>query len=106
MSLEKVISHDHSITESGHIQVRRITRIMEDGKDISKTYHRHVLSPGDDVEGQDERSKVIAQAVWTPEVVGTHRAMVAEAGRHAAASGERRAAIPEKKKRVPERRKS
>jgi len=29
--LEKAISFDHSITELGHIQVRKIIRIMEDG---------------------------------------------------------------------------
>lgn len=74
--LEKNIFYDHSITELGHIQVRRITRIMEDGKEIGKTYHRHVLSPGDDVKNQDERSKKIAQAIWTPEVVAAYEAMI------------------------------
>ncbi len=77
--LGKQISYDHSITELGHIQVRKISRIMEDGKEISKTYHRHVLSPGDDVKDQDERSKMIAQAIWTPEVVDAYKAMIAGA---------------------------
>ena len=76
--LEKQISYDHSITESGHIQVRQITRVMEDGKEISKTYHRHVLSPGDDTKNQDERSKQIAKAIWMPEVVAAYKAMIAE----------------------------
>lgn len=70
--LEKQISYDHSITELGHIQVRQITRIMEDGKEIGKSYHRHVLSPGDDVRNQDERSKQIAGAIWTPEVIAAY----------------------------------
>ena len=78
MALKKAISYDHSITELGHVQVRQITRIMENGKEISKTYHRHVLSPGDDVNGQDERSKRVAQAIWTPEVVEAYKVMVAE----------------------------
>lgn len=77
--LEKRISYDHSITELGHIQVRQITRIIEDGKEISKAYHRHVLSPGDNVEDQDERSKKIAQAIWTPEVIKKYKDMVKEA---------------------------
>ena len=77
--LEKRISYDHSITELGHIQVRRITRIVEDGKELSKAYHRHVLSPGDSVKGQDERSKKIAKAIWTPKVIETYKAMVAKA---------------------------
>lgn len=76
--LKKQISYDHSITELGQIQVRRITRIMEDGKEIGKTYHRHVLSPGDDTENRDDRSKLIAQAIWTPEVAAAYKAMIAE----------------------------
>ena len=71
--LEKQITYDHSITEFGHIQVRQITRIMEDGKEISKTYHRHVLCPGDDLTGQDERAVAIAKAVWTPEVIEEYK---------------------------------
>ena len=76
--LKKRIVYDHSITEWGHIQVRRITRIMEDGKEISKTYHRHVLSPGDNTDNQDERSKKIAKAVWTPKVIATYKKMIAK----------------------------
>ena len=77
--LEKQISFDHSVTEFGHIQVRCITRIIEDGKEISKAYHRHVLSPGDNVDAQDDRSKLIAQAIWTPKVIAIYKAKVAEA---------------------------
>jgi hypothetical protein len=74
--IEKQISYDHSITELGHIQVRKIIRILEDGKEIAKTYHRHVVSPGDDVEGQDEITKKIAQAIHTPKVIAAYRARV------------------------------
>ncbi len=70
--LSKVISFDHSITERGHIQVRKITRIMEDGKEISKAYRRHVVSPGDDYSGQDDRTKKLAKAIHTPEVIAAY----------------------------------
>lgn len=76
--LEKRISYDGSWTEWGHIQVRQITRILEDGKEISKTYHRHVLSPGDDIKNEDEVSKKVAQAIWTPEVIAAYKEMVKE----------------------------
>jgi hypothetical protein len=33
------------------------------------TYHRHVLEPGDDVTGQDERVIAIATAVWTKQLI-------------------------------------
>jgi hypothetical protein len=73
--LEKQIIIDQiEVLESDHIQVRQATRIMEDGRELSKSYHRHVLSPGDPLEGQDERVQAVAQAVWTDEVVDAYRA--------------------------------
>lgn len=52
------------VTENNTIQVRTATRIIEDGKTITKTYHRHCLSPGDDLSGQDPRVAAIAHAAW------------------------------------------
>lgn len=65
--LKKVISYDHNITEDGQIQVRQITRIMEDDIELAKTYHRHVINPGDNVDKEDERTKKIAQVIHTKE---------------------------------------
>ena len=77
MSLEKLVVIDQiEVTESGHIQVRQATKIMEDGKELSKSYHRHVLSPGDSLEGQDERVQRIAKAVWTPEIIAAYKAQI------------------------------
>lgn len=72
--LEKISVIDQiEVTELGHVQVRRADKIFEDGKEISKTYHRHVLSPGDDLTGQDDRVQAIARAVWTPEVIAKYK---------------------------------
>jgi len=76
--LEKnVIVDQIEVTELGHVQVRQATKIIEDGKEISKSYHRHVLSPGDSLEGQDEKVQRIAKAAWTPEVVAAYKAQAA-----------------------------
>jgi hypothetical protein len=75
---EKVITWDNSITEWGHVQVRRITRIFEDGKEVSKTYHRHVISPGDDITNEDVLSKLTAQAIHVPEIIAAYRAKITE----------------------------
>ena len=75
--LEKKITYDHNITELRNIQVRRITRIMEDGVEISKSYHRDNLSPGDSVMGQDEVSIAISQVLWTPEVIASYKEVIA-----------------------------
>lgn len=75
--IKKQISYDHGpITGLAQIHVRQITRIIEDGKEISTIYHRHVLNPGDDLKEQDERSKQIAQAIWTPKVIAAYKAKI------------------------------
>ena len=76
MALTKQITYDHSITELGHIQVRRITRIIENGDEISKAYHRHVVNPGDDYTNQDKRTQILAEAIHTSEVIRVYKAYI------------------------------
>ena len=74
MALTKeIIVSAIEVTESGYVQVRTSTRVMEDGAMIGETYHRHVVSPGDDTEGQDERVKAVCKAVHTPQVVKEYK---------------------------------
>lgn len=73
MAIEKVSVIDSvTVNETGHLEVRRADKIMEDGVEISKSYHRHVLTPGDDLEGQDAGVVKIANAVWTPELIAAY----------------------------------
>jgi len=55
----------------GQIQVRTDTVIEKDGVEISRTYHRHVLAPGDDISKQDQRVKDVAAVVHTDECKAT-----------------------------------
>jgi urease accessory protein UreE len=59
---------------AGQIQVRRRDQILKDGVEIAATYHRHVLSPGDDLTNEDPRVVAIAEATWTPEVIEAYQA--------------------------------
>jgi hypothetical protein len=78
MALEKFTSVDLiEVIENGIIQVRTKTAIMEDGKQISGTFHRHVVAPGDDYAGEDARVKAICAATHTPEVVAAYMALLA-----------------------------
>ena len=80
MSLEKVISVDLiEVIENGCIQVRTKTAIMEDGKQISGAFHRHVVAPGDDYSGEDARVKAICAATHTAAVVADYKATQAVA---------------------------
>ena len=79
MSLEKMTVVDLvEVTRNGHIQVRKATLILEDGVEIGKTYHRHVISPGDDFSQEDEKVKKIVQVVQTKDVVSEYRAKIKE----------------------------
>jgi archaellum component FlaF (FlaF/FlaG flagellin family) len=75
MALEKQIVVDLiEILENGSVQVRTKTAIMEDGKQISGNFHRHVVAPGDDYSGEADRVKAICAATHTPEVIAAYQA--------------------------------
>ena len=74
MALKKQTSIDKiEVLEDGQIQVRQITRIVEDGTELSAAYHRWVLNPGDDTSEQDAKVVAIANAVWTEDVVAAYQ---------------------------------
>ena len=90
MALNKTVVVDRiEVLEMGQIQVRTATIVAEDGVELSRSYHRHVLEPGADLTGQADRVQGVANATWTAEVVTAWDAFVAEiAAAQAAASGE------------------
>ena len=57
-----------------HIQVRTATIIERDGVEISRSFHRHVISPLDDVSSQSAEVQAIAAAVHTDEVRAAYQA--------------------------------
>jgi len=64
------------VLEMGQVQVRTATRVLEDGEVLSSAFHRHVLSPNDDLTDQDPKVVAIANAVWTDEVVTAYNDMI------------------------------
>jgi DNA-binding transcriptional LysR family regulator len=58
-----------TVTENGIVLYREATRILEDGVELSKTYHRSSLVPGQDLTGIPANVVAICNAAWTPEVV-------------------------------------
>lgn len=65
------------VVENGSIQVRTATVIEKDGVELTRTYHRHVKHPGQDVSNEDPRVQAIANAVWTSEVVEAYQQLIA-----------------------------
>ena len=52
--------------------VAAVNAIMEDGKQISGQFHRHVVAPGADVSAEDAKVQAIAASIHTPEVIAAY----------------------------------
>lgn len=66
MALSEQNEFQTTVLADGQLEVRKATIIMRDGEEISKTYHRHVVDVGDDVESEDQSVKDIAGVIHTP----------------------------------------
>ena len=86
MALSKTTVVDKiEVLEKGQVQVRTATRVMEDGVELSSSFHRHVIDPstktGDtwadtDISGEDARVQAIATATWTSAVKTAYQEMI------------------------------
>jgi len=93
MALSKVTVVDKiEALEKGSVQVRTATRVLEDGVELSSSFHRHVIDPqvrsgyekdvsagtwaATDVTGEDARVAAICTASWTAEVIAAYKAQV------------------------------
>ena len=75
MSLTKTTNVDQiTVTENGIGLYREATRIMEDGKQLSQTYHRTSLTPAQDLTGIPANVVAICNAAWTEAVVSAYQA--------------------------------
>ena len=62
------------VVENGTVQVRTATRIMEDGKVLSQSFHRHCVTPGQDYSQEDAKVQALCAAVHTPECIAAYQA--------------------------------
>ena len=77
MALIKTTNVDQiTVTENGIVLYREATRVMEDDNQISKTFHRTSLTPGQDLAGVPESVAAICNTAWTPEVIAAYQAQL------------------------------
>ena len=70
MSIDKTTEIDQiEVVRTGHVQVREATVITENGQQISRTFHRNIFYPGQDVSDQPQKVQDICNVAWTPEVI-------------------------------------
>jgi hypothetical protein len=77
MSIIKTTNVDQiTVTENGIVLYREATRIMENDVEISKTFHRTSLTPGQDLTGVPDSVVAICNTAWTDAVVAAYQAEV------------------------------
>ena len=80
MALTKTTNIDQiTVTENGTVLYREATRILEDGVELSKTYHRTTLVPASDLTNVPDNVVAIANITWTPEVISAYQAQILRA---------------------------
>ena len=74
MLSERTIIDQITFLEDGQIQVREATVILRDGVELTRTFHRRVIQPGDSLENESERVRLLAETDHTPEVIARFKA--------------------------------
>jgi len=78
MSIEKSTKvYQIEVVANGCVQVCTAIVITENGKVISQSFHRHVVAPGNDYSGEDERVQAICAATHTADVIASYQAAIA-----------------------------
>jgi hypothetical protein len=81
MSLDKHITIDRiEILENGTVQVRQATIITDNGNQVSRTFHRWCITPGEDYSTQEQKVKDICKAAHTEEVINAYKAQLEKVG--------------------------
>ena len=78
MLTKQMVIDQITVCENGTILYREATRIMEDGKELSKTYNRSTLIPAQDLTGVPANVVAHCNTAWTADVVAAYEAAQAE----------------------------
>ena len=74
MALQKEIKIDKvEAVENGTVQVRQATIITDNGNQVSRTYHRWCIAPGQDYSDQEQKVQDICRVAHTPEVIAAYK---------------------------------
>ena len=70
MALTKEVKIDklEIVGDFKHVQCREATIVSEDGVELSRSFHRHVLQPDSDISGEPQETQDVCNAVWTDSV--------------------------------------
>ena len=84
MALEKLTKDDKiEIVDMGDwkvLSIRTATIVTDDGAELSRSFHRHVVSPNDDVSGESDEVKKLAEIYFTDDAKAKHKAFMESSG--------------------------
>lgn len=78
MAITKRTELKEEILPNQVIQIRTTTVVEEDGVELARNHHRHVVVPGQDVTGEPQEVQDIAAALWTADVISAYQASIAD----------------------------
>ena len=87
MAITKTLENDKiEVVNKWNIQVRTATVIKKDGVELTRSFHRKVLTPGTldasdnlvdtDISGEDADVQAICNAAWTTQVKADYKAFL------------------------------
>ena len=87
MAITKTQENDKiEVVNKWNIQIRTASIIKEDGVELTRSFHRHVLTPGKldasdnlvdtDISGQDSDVQAICNAAWTTQIKADYKAFL------------------------------
>ena len=87
MALTETTENDKiEVVNKWNIGVRKATVIKKDGVELTRTFHRHVLQPGEldasdnlvdtNISGEDADVQAICNAAWTTQVKADYKAFL------------------------------
>ena len=74
LTKEQKVDKIEIVGDYKHVQVRTATVVSEDGVELSRSYHRHVIAPGSDISGETAEVQAICTSVHTNEVKAAYQA--------------------------------
>lgn len=74
MAITKRLEYKQEILPDKTIQIRTTTVVEEDGVELARNHHRHVVVPGQDVSGEVAEVQATAGALWTSDVIAAYQA--------------------------------
>jgi hypothetical protein len=75
---ETIVDKVEVVGDFNHVQVRTATVIKRDGAEISRSFSRHVVTPGDDYSAEDSKVQGICAAVHTQDIIDAYNTHLAE----------------------------